>query len=182
MAFPGGHRDRADSGLKQAAMRETLEEVGLDLEREAYLGALDHHRAAPRGRRLDMLIAPHVFEIEGDPRFELNYEVDEAVWAPLEPLVLNEAHDTETLSLTGTPTVFNGYRLSGGHFVWGLTYRMLKDFFRTLDPGLVRGRPGVTLDRAQNVPKRPACRSVTGAPPRPGRQVPGPAPSAVAAQ
>ena len=134
MAFPGGHRDRADSGLKQAAMRETLEEVGLDLEREAYLGALDHHWAAPRGHRLDMLIAPHVFEIEGDPRFELNYEVDEAVWAPLKPLVLNEAHDTETLSLTGTPTVFNGYRLSGGHFVWGLTYRMLKDFFRTLDP------------------------------------------------
>ena len=134
MAFPGGHRDRTDGGLKEAAMRETLEEVGLDLEREAYLGALDHHWAAPRGRRLDMLIAPHVFEIGGDPRFELNYEVDEAVWAPLEPLALNELHDTETLSITGTPTVFNGYRLAGGHFVWGLTYRMLKDFFRTLDP------------------------------------------------
>ena len=135
MAFPGGHRDPTDSGLKAAAMRETLEEVGLDLDGEAYLGALDHHWAAPRGRRLDMLIAPHVFEIEGDPRFELNYEVDETVWAPLEPMVQNELHDTETLSITGTPTVFNGYRLAGGHFVWGLTYRMLKDFFRTLDPG-----------------------------------------------
>ena len=134
MAFPGGHRDTSDNGLKEAAMRETLEEVGLDLERESYLGALDHHWAAPRGPRLDMLIAPHVFEIEGDPRFELNFEVDEAVWAPLGPLVLNSVHDTETLSITGTPTVFNGYRLAGGHFVWGLTYRMLKDFFRTLDP------------------------------------------------
>ena len=134
MAFPGGHLDSSDSGLKEAAMRETLEEVGLDLEGEAYLGALDHQWAAPRGQRLDMLIAPHVFEIAGDPRFALNYEVDEAVWAPLGPLVRNEVHDTETLSITGTPTVFNGYRLAGGHFVWGLTYRMLKDFFRTLDP------------------------------------------------
>ena len=134
MAFPGGHRDGTDSGLKQAAMRETLEEVGLDLERESYLGALDHQWAAPRERRLDMLIAPHVFEVVGDPRFVLNYEVDEAVWAPLGPLLRNDAHDTETLSITGTPTVFNGYRLAGGHFVWGLTYRMLKDFFRALDP------------------------------------------------
>jgi len=134
MAFPGGHRDESDNGLKEAAMRETLEEVGLDLEREAYLGALDHQWAAPRGRRLDMLIAPHVFQIEGDPWFELNYEVEEAVWAPLEPLISNDMHATETMSITGTPTVFNGYRLAGGHFVWGLTYRMLKDFFRTLDP------------------------------------------------
>ncbi len=134
MAFPGGHRDASDAGLKEAAVRETLEEVGLALGHEAYLGALDHQWAAPRGRRLDMLIAPHVFEIAGDPRFALNYEVAEAVWAPLEPLVRNELHTTETLSITGTPTVFNGYRLAGGHFVWGLTYRMLKDFFRILDP------------------------------------------------
>ena len=134
MAFPGGHRDNTDSGLKQAAMRETLEEVGLDLAQGDYLGALDHHWAAPRGRRLDMLIAPHVFEIAGDPGLQPNYEVDEAVWAPLAPLVRNDLHTTQTLSITGSPTVFNGYRLAGGHFVWGLTYRMLKDFFRTLDP------------------------------------------------
>jgi hypothetical protein len=36
--------------------------------------------------------------------------------------------------MAGVPTVFNGYRLEGGHFVWGLTYRMLKSFFQTLDP------------------------------------------------
>ncbi len=137
MAFPGGHRDRADSGLKAAAMRETLEEVGLDLTRGHYLGALDHQWAAPRGQRLDMLIAPHVFAIAGDPDLVLNYEVDETVWAPLAPLLQNEQHATETLSITGSPTVFNGYRLTGGHFVWGLTYRMLKDFFRTLDPNWV---------------------------------------------
>lgn len=134
MAFPGGHRDSTDSGLKEAAMRETLEEVGLDLALGNYLGALDHQHAAPRGRRLDMLIAPHVFEIAGEPALALNYEVDETVWAPFTPLVRNELHDTQTLSITGSATVFNGYRLAGGHFVWGLTYRMLKDFFRTLDP------------------------------------------------
>ena len=135
MAFPGGHKDPQDGGLKQAAMRETLEEVGLDLAGGDYLGALDQHRATRRGERIDLLIAPHVFEIAGDPALALNYEVDEAVWAPLAPLARNELHHQETLSITGSPTVFNGYRLAGGHFVWGLTYRMLKDFFRALNPG-----------------------------------------------
>ena len=134
MAFPGGHRESADADLKAAAIRETREEIGLDLTDSEYLGALDHHYAAPRGPRMDMLIAPHVFVLEGERPLSLNYEVAEVVWAPLDALVANGLHDTETLPIAGTPTVFNGYRLTGGHFVWGLTYRMLKDFFLTLNP------------------------------------------------
>jgi len=135
MAFPGGHLDAVDADLRAAAMRETLEEIGLNLAGADYLGAIDHQRAAPRGRNLDMLIAPHVFELQGEPSFVLNYEVDEVVWAPLAPLVRGDCHDTETKPMAGQPTVFNGYRLEGGHFVWGLTYRMLKSFFTVLDPG-----------------------------------------------
>ncbi len=137
MAFPGGHKDPVDDSLRDAAMRETLEETGLSLAGSDYLGALDHQQAQPRGRVLDMLIAPHVFQIEGDPAFTPNYEVAEVVWAPLQPLASNEFHDTETKPMAGTPTVFNGYRLERGHFVWGLTYRMLKTFFTTLDPDWV---------------------------------------------
>ena len=134
MAFPGGHRDAIDNSLKDAAMRETMEEIALDLSDSQYLGALDHQHAQPRGRVLDMLIAPHVFEITGDPVFNPNYEVDEVVWAPLAAMAKNEIHDYETMPMAGTPTIFNGYRLAGGHFVWGLTYRILKTFFTTLDP------------------------------------------------
>ena len=42
---------------------------------------------------------------------------------------------SETKPLAGQPTVFNGYRLERGHFVWGLTYRMLTSFFSAIDPG-----------------------------------------------
>ena len=134
MAFPGGHLDDTDDHLRHAAERETMEEIALDLSPATYLGALDHQHAQPRGRVLDMLIAPHVFQIHGDPAFDPNYEVAEVVWTPLKPMVLNEIHDTETLPMAGTPTIFNGYRLEAGHFVWGLTYRILKTFFTTLDP------------------------------------------------
>ena len=135
MAFPGGHKEPEDTDLRQAAERETIEEIGLDLSAGNYIGALDHENAQPRGRILNMLIAPHVFEIFDEVEFSINYEVDEVVWASLEDLTSNRLHDTETMPMSGTPTVFNGYRLDGGHFVWGLTYRILKSFFTTVDPG-----------------------------------------------
>ena len=134
MAFPGGHRDPTDPGLRAAAERETREEIGLDLNGAEYLGALGHQRAMPRGRTLDLLIAPHVFVIEGDPGFEPNVEVQEVVWTSLPRLAGNHCHDTQTLPMAGKPTIFNGYRLEQGHFVWGLTYRMLKSFFTAIDP------------------------------------------------
>jgi 8-oxo-dGTP pyrophosphatase MutT (NUDIX family) len=135
MAFPGGHIEKIDADLKEAAIRETLEEIGLDLQPTEYLGPLDQQRAMPRGRPLNMLIAPHVFCLEGDPDFTVNHEVDEVVWTRLGPLVSGHRHDWETRPMAGQPTIFNGYRLERGHFVWGLTYRMLKSFFSILDPG-----------------------------------------------
>lgn len=134
MAFPGGHREPSDADLRAAAARETLEEIGLDLAGAEYLGPLAHQQASPRGRTLNMIIAPHVFAIDGDPAFTPNYEVAKVVWAPLARLADNGWHDTETRPMAGQPTIFNGYRLPEGHFVWGLTYRMLKTLFTTLDP------------------------------------------------
>jgi 8-oxo-dGTP pyrophosphatase MutT (NUDIX family) len=133
MAFPGGHLEPDDADLKAASMRETWEEIGLDLTPAEYLGALDQQRAMPRGRPLNMLIAPHVFVLEGDPTFAPNYEVAEVVWTDLALLISGDRHDWETREMAGRPTIFNGYRLERGHFVWGLTYRMLKSFFTTLN-------------------------------------------------
>lgn len=133
MAFPGGHLDPVDTDLKAAAMRETLEEIDVDLGVADYLGPVDQQFAAPRGPRLNMIIEPHVFALPAVPPSKPNYEVAEVVWAPLADLMSNRWHDTETKPLGDTPTVFNGYRLPRGHFVWGLTYRMLKSFFAIID-------------------------------------------------
>ena len=143
MAFPGGHREAEDPSLLAAAMRETHEEIGLSLANAEYLGALDHQEARPRGKTLNMLVAPHVFITKDTPDFTPNREVADVVWAPLSTLAGNSLHDTQTLPMAGTPTVFNGYRLSGGHFVWGLTYRMLKTFFTAIDKAW---QPPVEID------------------------------------
>ena len=133
MAFPGGHLDPLDANLKGAAMRETLEEINVDLNAAEYLGPVDQQFAAPRGPRLNMIIEPHVFSLPAVPDTTPNYEVADVVWAPLQDLMANHWHDTETYPMDDTPTVFNGYRLPKGHFVWGLTYRMVKSFFSIID-------------------------------------------------
>jgi len=133
MAFPGGHLDPTDASLKAAAMRETLEEISVDLSGADYLGPVDQQFAAPRGPRLNMIIEPHVFALRAVPDSTPNYEVAEVVWAPLKDLMANHWHDTETYPMGDTPTLFNGYRLPKGHFVWGLTYRMIKSFFSIID-------------------------------------------------
>ena len=137
MAFPGGHRDSDDISLQATAVRETQEEIGLDLNAATFLGPLSQQRAMPRGRTRDMLVAPFIFQIDTIPAFRLNHEVDEIVWGPLDDMLDRSLSDTETRPVGSSETVFNGYRLNGEHFVWGLTYRAVQTFFKVLDPSYV---------------------------------------------
>ncbi|TVS13878.1 MAG: CoA pyrophosphatase [Gammaproteobacteria bacterium] len=134
MAFPGGHVEPGE-GMLEAARRETREEIGLDLDAHGRLiGRLDHTHAVARGRRLDLLIAPYVFELSAGPAgFELNHEVSEVVWAPLRPMLLGNAHTVLEYELDGEKRRFPGYDVDG-RVVWGLTYRMLGNLFALLHP------------------------------------------------
>ena len=133
MAFPGGHRDPTDKSLRAAAVRETLEETGVSLENAELLGQLSAQIAAPRGRPINMVVVPFVFAIDETPQLAPNHEVEEVVWGPLHEMFDQSLHTTEHRLLGGQRTPFNGYRLNGRHFVWGLTYRTLQTLFGALD-------------------------------------------------
>ncbi len=133
MAFPGGRQDAGDATLLDTAVRETLEEVGLDLQREAdQIGQLDDLQAIARGKPQETVIRPFVFEVHREHPIRVDEtEVAEALWTPLLPLYRGEVDTTRPYQWQGTQIDFPAYDVDG-RVVWGLTYQMLRSFFRIL--------------------------------------------------
>ncbi|MCH8500017.1 MAG: CoA pyrophosphatase [Marinobacter sp.] len=128
MAFPGGRLQADDGSTRGAAVRETLEETGLDLvqfgryeRRLADVLTRHHNRWRP------MVVSPYVFSWQGPAEVALNHEVQKVVWVPLDYL-RNPAHR----SIRPWQTPLGELRLPcyryQGHCIWGLSYSMLQDF------------------------------------------------------
>ena len=133
MAFPGGRQHAEDASLLDTAMRETREEVGLDLRAEAeHIGQLDDLQAIARGKPQETVIRPFVFEVHRESPIRADEkEVAEALWTPLLPLYRGEVDTVRPYQWHGTRIDFPAYDV-GGRVVWGLTYQMLRSFFRIL--------------------------------------------------
>lgn len=90
VALPGGRREFGQSDL-ETAMRETMEEVGLDLNKDGlYVGPLDQRQVRISwGSRVAMILCPFVFVLH-NPDAEItpyNAEVAAAFWYPVEKLL-----------------------------------------------------------------------------------------------
>jgi 8-oxo-dGTP pyrophosphatase MutT (NUDIX family) len=133
MALPGGRVDVNDPSIRAAAIRETREEVGLRLDHAPYLGALGTMPVSAAGQPTGMSLSPFVFHF-GDmlEQFTLSDEVAEAFWVPLRHLL-------DPRNATRRPTVRDGASLDRpavlyqGHYIWGLTYRVLTMFFEQME-------------------------------------------------
>ena len=144
MALPGGHHEPTDVDLGATAERETLEEVGLDLRRSGErLGRLSDS-APVRGVALG--VRPFVYLLQARPVLTLSDEVRQALWVPIAPLQRGERRTTFSFSRAGEPREFPAWDVDG-HVVWGLTYRVLDEFFRRFNA--VSGLESATLDNSQ---------------------------------
>jgi len=128
MALPGGRRDAADADLIDTARRETREETGVDLGRNASaLGRLDD--VAPSRVRLPRLtIAPFVFGVSAETRaYVASEEVERVHWVSVEELRAPGTRSTVEIPLPGGLRGFPCYHVAG-EVVWGLTYRIVEQF------------------------------------------------------
>ena len=135
MAFPGGHKDPEDISIRHTAERETWEEIGLDLSRHArHLGELDQIRVRPRGRNIDMVVTPVLYVLESEPvMLNPNHEVADILWGSLDEMYSGSSRTEEVFHVGGQSQTFPGYSV-GEQVVWGLTMRMLEQFFTMLNP------------------------------------------------
>ncbi len=134
MSFPGGRVEADDEGPLGAAVRETGEEIGVDLERQAVLlGRLSDIVPRGRGLRLGVVAVPHVFALTGDPPMALSPdEVEEVVWLPL-AFLRDTSNRTRMWWWRGLlPLRMPCYRYRG-HVVWGMTLRALDELVALTD-------------------------------------------------
>jgi 8-oxo-dGTP pyrophosphatase MutT (NUDIX family) len=127
IAFPGGRRDDTDESLEDTVVRETIEEVGLDLRRQGTLiGALDELR--PRIAVLPpVIVRPYVATVPAEASAGSSVEVAQCFWAPLAAILdPGAAHDTE-IDVRGVRTVRPAIHY-GGHVIWGMTESILRGF------------------------------------------------------
>jgi 8-oxo-dGTP pyrophosphatase MutT (NUDIX family) len=127
MAFPGGRVDPGDVDPLAAALRETREEVGLDLETVGEeIGRLSDMTAIGRGRLVGMVITPFVFALESSPGLVPNHEVAAVVWVPVGFIADHSNRETMPYRRAGLSLELPCYHYRD-HLIWGLTLGMVDE-------------------------------------------------------
>jgi 8-oxo-dGTP pyrophosphatase MutT (NUDIX family) len=132
VAFPGGREESGDANLVATAIRETREETGLDLERDAaIIGRLDDLR--PQTVRLpEIIVRPYVVLLRRLDGMLLSDEVALAFWVPLDAL-------RKPASWRETEVLARGIQMNRrafhhqGQIIWGMTERILGQLLALLE-------------------------------------------------
>ncbi|RYL88930.1 CoA pyrophosphatase [Sporolactobacillus sp. THM7-4] len=143
ICFPGGRSEKTDSSLRDTAIRETCEELGIPAETVSVIGRLGTCVATP-----DLFIYPFAGVIDADTKLCPNpEEVSELFTVPL-PWLMKQSPEKFTLRLSADADQdfpferivsgknypfrnreviepFYDYR---GRTIWGLTARILEHF------------------------------------------------------
>ena len=126
VAFPGGWAQDDDGGLKFTAMRETFEEVGIELSLEQHIACLPTSSIpAARAGSTGYLGASVFYVGEAIPRLTPDpKELADAFWVPCSHLA--DSTNATTIDWAGSdmPAVEFDRRI-----IWGLTHRVLREFF-----------------------------------------------------
>lgn len=133
IAFPGGKKEESDTTDLEAALRETREEIGVELKAEELIGRLDDIQARKGGTMLDFYIRPFVFHLDREITVTPDpAEVADFFWVPVRELI-NPTRQTvyEVPRENGSlklPAVSLGRELP----LWGLTYMMVLNLLERL--------------------------------------------------
>ena len=127
ISFPGGKLDDDDSDLLQTALRETSEEIGLEITEEQVTGQLEPVVTLNSG----FLILPFVSVIDEIPTLVANSEVEKIFHIKLEPFLKTMADDPNPSHNIIQEMYTFEYQ---NQIVWGASARILRQIQNLLKP------------------------------------------------
>lgn len=131
VALPGGRREPSDETLEDTSVRETREELDLDLRVHGMvLGTLDD--LSPRTPTLPpIIVRPYVYAVESAVDLRPSAELQAAFWVSLAQLRDPSTRADATVVVRGLDRRVSSFRL-GDRLVWGMTERILLTFLDRL--------------------------------------------------
>ena len=125
ISFPGGKIDVNDADLLETALRETNEEIGLNISKDQVVGQLHPVSTLNSG----FLILPFISILDEIPSLVTNSEVEKIFHIPLNPFLKTISKDTDpSHDLIDEMYTFE-YQ---SQIVWGASARILKQIENTL--------------------------------------------------
>ncbi|MBE0555781.1 MAG: CoA pyrophosphatase, partial [Proteobacteria bacterium] len=141
ISFPGGSADDGDSTLIETALREALEEIGLDTSRVEILG-MYHDQWTPTGFR----ITPVVGYLPSLPSLIPNHhEVEEIIEIPVSFFLDPSNGRVRLMERSGTQIEVPYYQY-GKHEIWGATAAIVRSFLADVIRDDVARTPGGASD------------------------------------
>lgn len=128
-SLPGGSFEPEDINLQYTALRETIEELGVEEENIEIIGQLTELYIPPS----NFLVYPFIGIYHGTPEFYPDeMEVAEIVPIDLEAFLNAEPISFEK-SFSGNTVEIPGYEIGEGEFIWGATAMILSEFNSLLE-------------------------------------------------
>lgn len=128
MAFPGGRMERVDNDKLDTAIRETKEEVGINIIKSGrVLGVLDDvNPNNPRAR--NYVVTPYLSILNEEvPIIPDSKEVEKTVWVPMQHLIDDRNKEIRIRERDGREVVDYAYNYEQ-YLIWGMTGRILHRF------------------------------------------------------
>ena len=124
VALPGGGREEIDKNLDETAIRETWEEIGVNISQSRIIGDLSDIYVPPS----NSLITPKIAFLDKKPNYKLDpNEVDKIIEVPLSRLLGVKNHVSKTVVKNGQTIHMPAIEIEG-HLIWGATARILREF------------------------------------------------------
>lgn len=123
ISFPGGKHDSKDGNLKNTALRESFEEVGIYTNSVTVFKQMTEVFIPPS----NFLVTPFFGYINKTPIFTKNHEVQELISVKVSDILSESSISTTTLTTSYATNMEVPCFLLNDYIVWGATAMMLNE-------------------------------------------------------
>lgn len=123
ISFPGGKFENKDGSLKNTALRETYEEVGVSIPEISIFKQMTNVYIPPS----NFLVAPFLGYLEQTPNFIKNHEVEELITITVKDLLCDSSISCTTLSTSYAKNMDVPCFVLNNYVVWGATAMILSE-------------------------------------------------------